>query len=345
MKKFRFSFLPHKTTFGVFILLGVVLCSFLWCEPSFANALRISRVSLKNVREDTNEFWVCFDLQWQNSWRTDFNHDAAWVVVKLAVNGGEILHGTLLSSGIDPKGTSTGGDKNFEIYVPEDKAGAFIRRKVNGDGAVNLTRVTLKLDGTLFGLKKDDSVDIFIAGTEMVFIPAGAFYAGDGAAYAGFASELGSETPWLINTESAIDTGDGQHAYTAVGDGNPEFASGERFMIPAGYPKGHQAVYCMKYEITEGQWVNFFNTLTIEQKLARDVTDENGKNTGSVKKRNTVSWIGGKARAVTTRPERAMNWLNWMDLCAYLDWVGLRPMTELEFEKISRGAVGPLQHE
>lgn len=33
----------------------------------------------------------------------------------------------------------------------------------------------------------------------------------------------------------------------------------------------------------------------------------------------------------------AMNYLSWGDLSAYLDWAALRPMTELEFEKVCRG--------
>ncbi len=33
----------------------------------------------------------------------------------------------------------------------------------------------------------------------------------------------------------------------------------------------------------------------------------------------------------------ACDYLSWMDLCAYADWAGLRPMTELELEKACRG--------
>jgi formylglycine-generating enzyme required for sulfatase activity len=33
----------------------------------------------------------------------------------------------------------------------------------------------------------------------------------------------------------------------------------------------------------------------------------------------------------------AMNILSWFDVAAYLDWAALRPMTELEFEKVCRG--------
>jgi len=36
-------------------------------------------------------------------------------------------------------------------------------------------------------------------------------------------------------------------------------------------------------------------------------------------------------------PDRACNNLSWADGCAYAAWAGLRPMTELEFEKACRG--------
>jgi formylglycine-generating enzyme required for sulfatase activity len=41
----------------------------------------------------------------------------------------------------------------------------------------------------------------------------------------------------------------------------------------------------------------------------------------------------------------ACNWLSWMDGCAYVDWAGLRPMTELEYEKACRGDQAPVANE
>jgi formylglycine-generating enzyme required for sulfatase activity len=48
---------------------------------------------------------------------------------------------------------------------------------------------------------------------------------------------------------------------------------------------------------------------------------------------------GGEA---TDGKDIACNYLSWGDLSAYLDWSGLRPMTELEFEKACRGTVAPV---
>jgi formylglycine-generating enzyme required for sulfatase activity len=42
---------------------------------------------------------------------------------------------------------------------------------------------------------------------------------------------------------------------------------------------------------------------------------------------------------------RACNFLSWRDLSAYLDWAALRPLTELEYEKVCRGFNGRVSGE
>jgi formylglycine-generating enzyme required for sulfatase activity len=97
----------------------------------------------------------------------------------------------------------------------------------------------------------------------------------------------------------------------------------------------------MKYEITQQGYVDFLNSLTQAQATIRkqdkyDIIAYNHRYeiTGSV--------IGSYA---TTNPFVACNHLGWSDVAAYLDWCGLRPMTEFEFEKSCRGTLPSVPNE
>jgi hypothetical protein len=96
----------------------------------------------------------------------------------------------------------------------------------------------------------------------------------------------------------------------------------------------------MKYQIGQNQWLEFFNSLSSIQKTARDITDANGKNSDAITFRNNLNWTSGDATLnSSTHGAVACNYLSWMDGVAYADWAGLRPITELEYEKASRGTV------
>jgi hypothetical protein len=185
---------------------------------------------------------------------------------------------------------------------------------------------------------------------EMVYVPVGDFFAGDNATSTIAFKQGSTDTdPWWIGSENEMSvtnttgnvTGTGEKAavYYYPGDGD---AAGSVFTIPAAFPKGYQAHYMMKGEISQGQWVGFFNTLTATQKSTRDITSASGKNSDDLTYRNNLSWSSGDA----TLPDQgggatyeavAMNYISWADLTAYLDWSGLRPMSELEFERAGRG--------
>ncbi|MEL6141078.1 MAG: SUMF1/EgtB/PvdO family nonheme iron enzyme [Bacteroidota bacterium] len=114
--------------------------------------------------------------------------------------------------------------------------------------------------------------------------------------------------------------------------------------MPAAFPKGFNAFYCMKYETSQDQWIGFFNTLSQTQKMALDITGPEGKNSDDEFIRNAISWLDA-GNATTTNPDVPVSYVASSFALAYLDWSGLRPMTELEYEKACRGTLAPVPNE
>ena len=106
--------------------------------------------------------------------------------------------------------------------------------------------------------------------------------------------------------------------------------------IPAAFPKGYNAFYVMKYEISQGQYTDFLNFL--DPGLAPTYFMNAY---GSY--RNTISRTG--LLYTCDAPDRACDYLSWSDLAVYLKWAALRPMDELEFEKACRGPLYPVPNE
>jgi formylglycine-generating enzyme required for sulfatase activity len=223
--------------------------------------------------------------------------------------------------------------------------GIFIYRTNDGFGTVTANDLRLKWSYADNGASSGDVIDIRVVGVEMVYIPEGSFYAGDNATSTSAfrEKETTDNDPWLISSENAITTTSGtsgNYYYPGQGD-----AANSVFTIPAAFPKGYGAIYMAKGELSQSSWVAFFNMLTSTQKSTRDITGSPGKNTDNLSFRNNVSWTSGEA----TLPDQgggatyagvAMNYISWADLTAFLDWAGLRPMSELEYEKAGRGHDG-----
>ena len=181
-----------------------------------------------------------------------------------------------------------------------------------------------------------------VFGIEMVNVPQGAFDIGDATSTSTFNS---------ISVTAASQSGGITAA--AIGGGGPS--------IPATFPVGYNSFYCMKYEISELQYVEFLNSLTFPQQQSRvssDPTSAAGTYVvyGSYAYRNGIvietpgnnaaipavfgcDAPAGVVNNVNDGQSVAMSNLSWADLAAYLDWAALRPMTELEFEKVCRGTM------
>lgn len=326
---------------------GLIIYCYLFTSLSLAAVSPISNISLSNQNTTDKTLTVQFDLSWENSWRNNVNYDAIWVFLKYSLDSGSTWkHATLKSAGKNPAGFSPGTGTGIEIVVPADKKGAFLQRDAPGQGTVTVTGIKLIWDWGTDGLTPNSSARLKVFGIEMVYIASGAFSLGDGSgsAESTFAFHLqgADNTAVVINTSPKditcdLNGNDDIDSVPVLVDGDGGLASNPDF------PAGYSAFYSMKYEITEDAWVDFFNTLSSQEKLIRDITGASGKNSDSVVNRNTVSWVSGNA--ATQRGARACGFLSWMDLAAFADWAALRPMTELEYEKVCRGPINPLPGE
>jgi formylglycine-generating enzyme required for sulfatase activity len=315
---------------------------------------------------------VTFNVSWKASWRSATvigNWDAAWVFVKFRKNGGAWAHASLNNTGhtVPTGSTLTTGlvdtGSSFNIAT-NPVVGVFIYRDSDGQGTFTANNVSLSWNYSQDGVTTGDTVEIRVFGIEMVYIPQGGFFAGDTSLYdASFKQGSNDNDPWWIESENAIavtnsaGTGTGktekaaEYYYVTDVNSNDDDATGTAFTIPAAFPKGYQALYMMKGELSQGGWVTFFNTLTATQKTNRDMTSSSGKTSDFLANRNNVSWTGS---GDSTLPDQgggatysgvAMSYISWADLTAYLDWAGLRPMSELEFERAGRGPQRPVSGE
>ena len=282
----------------------------------YSNALQLTNMSV-----DQAAGTVTFDVEWRNSWRVStvpFNWDAAWVFVKFRQCGSspttQWTHGQVNTSvgahsfgNLEPvlaDGSGVGIDP-----APEN-LGVMLRRSTVGvfpnAGATTITLALSNLPGT------GTDIDIKVFGVEMVFIPQESFaLGGDGGGRQEWRGPTGTTN---ISSENAVTLQDGSQTYN----------------VPASYPKGFDAYHIMKYEISQGQYAAFMNTI--------NATAQSAHYQGTNNRRHALTNTGAPPNSfVSNREDRANNYMGWRDISAYLDWAALRPMSELEYEKAGRG--------
>jgi formylglycine-generating enzyme required for sulfatase activity len=330
MKKSHVSF--QSTTSHVFktILYFIILY---FPASSFGNNIQVSNVSLENQNTAANTYQVRFDLSWENSWRTstfESNWDAAWVVLKYRLPGGSWVNGLQSSTGsVFPPGVT--GDF-------AGSTGVFIYRSSDGIGPFNAPGI--EITWNYGGIPDDAIVEICVIAIEMVYIPQGPFLVGDDSPNAEANFQAGVSTnPYQITSENAITLGGSSSANLNVLNASnfpaDDYNSTTTQTLPAAFPKGYNAFYIMKYEISQQQYADFLN------KLPESATANRYDNTLLGSSGYMIDNTGAPPNQyITSTPDRACNFLNWPDIAAYADWIGLRPMSELEYEKACRGS-GP----
>jgi formylglycine-generating enzyme required for sulfatase activity len=310
-----------------------------------ANNILVENVKLTGKNSVNNFVLVEFDVSWDNSWRTGVgpsNWDAAWVFVKYRLKSSSIWNHASLNW-VDGTGNSDGHTvpANTSISSVNDNGtgnsyGVFIHRNASyNQASVSYTDVQLRWEYGDDGLNDYDSVEVQVYAMEMVYVPQGSFDLGSGAGELNscYAYPTTSNT-FRVNSENAITVGSssGNLYYNNING----YGGDRTGPIPANYPKGYDSFYVMKYEISQEQYAGFLNNLTASQASLRRPT-----NTG-----HRFGMTGSAPGSYSSsNPYVACNHLNWTDIEAFLDWSALRPMTELEFEKVCRGINPAVQGE
>ena len=308
-----------------------------------------NNVSITNLNKTNST--ITFDLSWENSWRNGLTyHDAVWVFFKQASNGGPSWQHVkvLLAS----------ADAGYETVVPSDKVGFFVRRSINGNGTSSTS-----VSATLLGLSGAFQ-DIKAMGVEMVYVPTGDFFAGDGYSYGRIASGDNELESVHILSNNSLTCGSTSNDIQYVTN------SGDCENVPSTFPIGYNEFYCMKYAITQRQYVDFLNCLNRNQQENRIASEVTGTFVTNmfVLCDSTISIKGNVVRCdfsigtgnitfycdrnnngvpneLDDGMARACNYLTTKDWAAYLDWSGLRPFSFLEVEKASRGTLNAVQGE
>ncbi len=348
----------HISSFAVLLLLFL-------SQYCLANNLLINNAQIASVNATELYAEIEFDISWENSWRDAENWDAIWVFIKFReISSNDAWeHATL--NYVNGTGDGHTAPSGSTITTPTDGKGVFIYRDMVGEGTSNYTGVRLRWNFGVDGLNTTNTVDLKVMGIEMVHVPQGSFYLGDGQTnsseiYGHFEDANSGNTFQVIN-ENALTLGGG--AAGSLGNNNREnsFAndavdplvtncandgclvgSGDDFddsstqSLPAAFPKGFNAFYCMKYELSQQQFTDMLNCLTATQQAT--LTDESNFFTyGNSASDYRYGITGSGGVYSTTEPYLPMIYCDWIKGAAFADWAGLRPMTEMEFEKACRG--------
>lgn len=328
---------------------------------ALANNVRITNVT--NTNPGATDPIITFDIAWDNSWRVSTgpsNYDAVWIFVKYQKVPTGSPNCESYQEWHHAKMTNVVGD--FSVGAPlqtvfvGDSMGIYVQRSADGIGNISTTTVTIRLNLDVPIAPFDPEYNFKIFGIEMVYVPQGDFELGDGISTNTFNSIS------ITNTTTTL-------APATVGGSINQ-------TIPSSFPKGYSAFYSMKYEVTQQQYVDFLNTLTFDQQVSRTILTSTQLATApgsgglcamiaGCLNRNSIKLIqegvnnsragvfacdfqpapGDPFNSVNDGQSIASNYMSYGDLLAYLDWAALRPMTNFEFEKASRGPLARLGNE
>ena len=342
-------------------------------EARFRGTGKADPIRIGNVRRAdgpaAGQNSITFDLAWDHSWRAEWevdekqhggkgplkleSWDAAWVFTKFRKPGAHgWSHATLSATAAD-HGAPAGA--KLDVGLSDDGkrgVGVFIYRAAAGNGPNDWKGVTLRWLHKADGVDDPGAAELRVFGLNMVYVPQCAFWAGDASTkeLAGQFSAGDTDEPFRIESEDALTLGGESRKNLGNRDGigmdrAEDFTSGGTQTLAARFPKGYAALYCMRQGITEGQYVDFLNTVdSTQQRNLAPIELRDGQPLTGIKVAAPAK-PGTQALYESSAPHAACRCLLWSDSTAYAAWAGLRPMTELEYEKACRGPLKPVPDE
>jgi len=338
------------------VVLIIALLVFGFCRTSWAYGVNISDVELTNPDATQKIITIKFNISWTNSFRFSNFYDAVWVFGKYSKDGTTWKHIKLKTEGQNwcrypsPNAqykysiktndqTNSKIFANLEILVPSDKVGCFIQPATQNNNQYGIrdvdAEVNIVWDWGSNGLQPSDKVKVKLFAIEMVRIPRGSFSLGMTSDYSTsncFYKYGSPPSTYQIGGESAI---------TLIKQ-SPNLCysnlSGS-VTLPNDYPKGYNAFYIMKYEVTQKLYSEFLNTIGSSSNSR--FMNQFGNNRNFITQSNGTYGCDANNNGVLNDyadgQDIACNFLSINDALYFADWAGLRPMSEFEFEKAARG--------
>ncbi|MDD5210630.1 MAG: SUMF1/EgtB/PvdO family nonheme iron enzyme [Elusimicrobiales bacterium] len=227
---------------------------------------------------------------------------ADWVFVKFSTmsgTDGSWNHATLTGGSVGAGATLT---------AASDGKGVFLNHTANS--AYWTSGATVTWNSAADGVNTVD-VRVKVFAVSMVRVPQGPFIYNAGGIGGGASNNYGGGSAAVLSNASQLPAG-----------------------APAGWPNGYSGFYIGRYEITQGQYADFLNSIWSSTATALFY--------GSVIAGQNMTYssgnpYGSRYAAVDPAAPKAMS---YTDGWSYLSWAGLRPPTEMEWEKAGRDING-----
>lgn len=208
--------------------------------------------------KEGDQWFSILHLKWENSWKNEVNHDAAWIFFKIRDGGGNQFNHVKVAA---KDHTVVDSNTPISIQVTSDRLGLFVQPNVAYRSNIEAT-VKVSFEASEFrNIRRIYNAEFNSFGIEMVYIPEGPVSLGDpdpGALDFGalYKSDKNGKMKgqFLIDSENQqikIGPGDNELYYQVQN----QYQGDQQGELGPEFPKGYAAFYIMKYEPTEGQYL------------------------------------------------------------------------------------------